>query len=126
MSSSSSSSSPQAGLQIGQKRKRCFDEWEPHMLLEIAFFQQKNLVGLLRDIHGNFSLDWRRLPFRQKYYGFARQCFVRKMSAAGHPMTEAFEYIEHVKNHDRTTTPLEDVVDVNILYEYENLLVILD
>ena len=96
------------------------------MLLEIEFFQQKNLVELLRDIHGNFSLDWRRLLFGQKYYGFARQCFVRKMSATGRLATEAFNYIERVKNHDRTTAPLEDVVDVNILYEYEKLLVILD
>ena len=65
MSSSSSFSSPRAGLQIGQKRKRCFDKWEPHALLEIEFFQQKNLVELLRDIHGNFGLYWRRLPFGQ-------------------------------------------------------------
>ena len=71
----------------------------------------------------------RKNPFsenHQKYYGFAKQCFVRKMCTAGRPETEAFNYIKRAKNHDPTTAPLEDAIGVNILYEYENLFVILD
>ena len=113
----SSSSSARAGPQIGQKRKRCFNEWELCSLLVIEFFKQKKIIELLRVINGNFSLACGSSHFTQKYYGLARQCLVRKMCPAGRPTMEAFDYIKGAKKHDPTTAPLEDPIDVNILYE---------
>ena len=51
---------------------------EPMTLLDKEFFKRKNLVNLARIIASNYACDFQVLPFTQKYYGLARQIFVKK------------------------------------------------
>ena len=50
---------------------------EPMTLLDKEFFKRKNLVDLARIIASNYACDFQVLPFAQKYYGLARQIFVK-------------------------------------------------
>ena len=66
------------------------------------------------------------MPFAQKYYLLSKQCFVRKFCRAGGSSCDALKFIEKAKKGKIGTAILEEVVDVNILNEFDNVLSILD
>ena len=95
---------------------------------ENGIFSREKLVEFLRDIMENFDLDWKSLPFTQKYYDMVRQCFVRRFCVVGRPATEEFSFIKLVTKclpRDLADSP-EEVVDVVVLYKYENIPLIID
>ena len=95
------------------------------MLLSIEDFKERNLVELLRSIKQHCNANWHALPFTQKYYLFAKQCFVRKFCKCGKTAVEALKIVDEVKKNN-AGEKLEDIIDVNVLYDLENILVILD
>ena len=70
---------------------------EPMTLLDKEFFKRKNLVNLARIIASNYACDFQVLPFTQKYYGLARQIFVKKNYVARNSPCLALEYISKIK-----------------------------
>ena len=66
------------------------------------------------------------MPFAQKCYLLSKQCFVRKFCRGGGCSCDAFEFIEKAKKEKIGTAVLEQVADVNILNDFDNVLVILD
>ena len=48
------------------------------------YFKQRNLVELAWSLANNYKLNWKAMPFVQKYYAFARKIFVKKNCATGH------------------------------------------
>ena len=100
-------------------------EYEPLALLGIEHFEKKSLFGLLKSIRQNFNAKWDLLPFTQKYYLLSKQCFVRNFCRAGGCSCEVLKYINKAikkKNGEE----LKDIVDVNILDEFDKVLTILD
>ena len=93
-------------------------------MLSIEDFQERNLVELLRSIKQHCNANWHALPFTQKYYLFAKQCFVRKFCKCGKTAVEALKIVDEVKKNN-AGEKLEDI-DVNVLYDLENIFVILD
>ena len=49
--------------------------------LSYEFFKTKSLVERIWLMATNYATNWQALPFSQKYYGFARQLFVKKICA---------------------------------------------
>ena len=127
-----SSSSSSAGPQIGQKRRRSFDdsidfdEHKPRSKYNFEDFENENLVDLLKLILTSYNSNWKKHPCQQKYYQLCRQIFVRKMCALGRPVTKAFDLIRLVTKERPKNTLFERFVNVYRLYQYENLLIILD
>ena len=74
----------------------------------------------------HFHLDWKSLPFTQKYYGMARQCFVRRFCAVSCPATEAFSFIKLITKclPRGLADPPEEVVDVAVLYDKFDMFII--
>ena len=66
---------------------------EPMTLLDKEFFKRKNLVDLARIIASNYACDFQVLPFAQKYYGLARQIFVKKIFMARNSPCLAFSIL---------------------------------
>ena len=75
-----------------------------------------------------YNSNWKKHPCSQKCYQSCRQIFVRKMCAVSRPATEALDLIDRVtKSRPKNKNiPLEEIVNVNRLYDNENLLIILD
>ena len=100
-------------------------EYEPLTLLGTEHFEKKSLFGLLKSIRQNYNAKWDLLPFTQKYYLLSKQCFVRNFCRAGGCFCEAIKYIGKVRKK-KNGEELKDIVDVNILYEFDKVLTILD
>ena len=100
-------------------------EYEPLALLGIEHFEKKSLFGLLKSIRQSFNAKWDLLPFTQKYYLLSKQRFVRNFCRAGGCSCEAIKYIEKARKK-KNGEELKDIVDVNILDEFDQVLVILD
>ena len=66
------------------------------------------------------------MPFAQKYYLLSKQCFVRKFCRAGGCSCNALKFIEKAKKEKIGTAVLEEVVDVNVLNDFDNILAILN
>ena len=95
-------------------------EYEPLALLGIEHFEKKSLFGLLKSIRQNYNAKWDLLPFTQKYYLLSKQCFVRNFCRAGG--CSIINKAIKKKNGEE----LKDIVDVNILDEFDKVLTILD
>ena len=100
-------------------------EYEPLTLLGTEHFEKKSLFGLLKSIRQNYNAKWDLLPFTQKYYLLSKQCFVRNFCRAGGCSCEALKYIEKARKK-KNGEELKDVVDLEILNEFDNALAILD
>ena len=72
---------------------------EPLDPLPYTFVKQKNLVQLAQFLENNYTMNWKELPIAQKYYGFARQTFVKKICATEHSACLAFNYINQIKKY---------------------------
>ena len=87
--------------------------------LYYEFFRQRNLIELPRIMATNYTSNWQALPFAQKYYGFARQLFVKKICAAGHWSCLALTYINNIKKFCKSYNDgeknLEDIIDSEFL-----------
>ena len=66
------------------------------------------------------------MPFGQKYYLLSKQWFVRKFCCAEGCLCDALKFIEKAKREKIGTADLQEVVDVNILNDFDNGLAILD
>ena len=90
---------------------------EPITPLDKEFFKRKNLVDLARMIVWNHACDWQVLPFAQKYYGLARQIFIKRICAAGHSPCLAFEYVMKIKKFYKSNQEdiLEDIIDLLLM-----------
>ena len=125
-SSSSSSSTSSSHPCIGQKRKSA-EEWEPPTLLEFEDFKRMNLEELLRMLFENFHLAWQRNNYAQKFYGMAKQCFIKRMCRLNRTATEAFQFTKIVTHYIDADDELDDIIDLTILRQYEsNYVEILD
>ena len=100
-------------------------EYEPLALLGIEHFERKSLFGLLKSIKQNFNAKQDLLPFTQKYYLLSKQCFVRNFCRVGGCSCEALKYIKKARK-EKNGEELKDIVDVNILDEFDKVLKILD
>ena len=87
-------------------------------------FEKKYLFSLLKTVSQNYNVKWHLISFMQKYYLLSKQCFVRKFCQAGGCSCDALKYIEKAKK--KKGKELKDVVDVNILDEFDKGLAILD
>ena len=56
----------------------------------------------------------------------SKQCLVRKSCSAGGSLCDALKFIEKEKKEKIGTADLQEVVDVNILNGFDNVLAILD
>ena len=83
------------------------------------------MFRLLKSIRQNYNAKWDILPFTQKYHLLSKQCFVRNFCRAGSCSCEALKYIEKARKK-KNDEELKDVVDVNILDEFDKVLAILD
>ena len=95
--------------------------WEPKTPLEINWFKAKSLKQLLKICHDYWNLNWKEMPFGQKYYCFARQVFIRKCSKTRILPTEAFQFVYCVTKGFNGGTPVEEIVDCKILklFDYD-------
>ena len=100
-------------------------EYEPLTLLGTEHFEKKSLFGLLKSIRQNYNAKWDLLPFTQKYYLLSKQCFVRNFCCAGGCSCEALKYIEKARKK-KNGEESKDLVNVNILDEFDKVLAILD
>ena len=66
------------------------------------------------------------MPFGRKYYLLFKQCFVRKFCRAGGCSCDVLKFIEKAKKEKIGTADLQEVVNVNILNDFDNVLAILD
>ena len=73
----------------------------------------------------NYNAEWNLLPFTQKCYLLSKQCFVRNFCHAGGCSCEALKYIEKARKK-KNGEELKDVVNLEILNEFDNTLAILD
>ena len=87
---------------------------EPLAPLSYEFVKQKNLVQLAQFFANNYTINWKEMSFVQKYYGFARQIFVKKNCATGHSACLAFSYINRIKKYYQNGN-LEDAFDLDFL-----------
>ena len=91
---------------------------EPLAPLSYMFVKQKKLVQFAQFLANNFTINWKELPFVQKYYGFVRQIFVKKICATGHSAYLAFDYINQIKKYYQNGN-LEDVVNLDFLRQID-------
>ena len=101
-------------------------EYELLTPLGIEHFEKKYLFGLLKSIRQNYNLSWYLMPFGQKYYLLSKQCFVRKFCHAGGCSCYSLKFLKKAKKEKTGTAVLQEVVDVNILNDFDNVLAILD
>lgn len=101
-------------------------EWELSTPLELEDFEKKSLFCLLKCVRQNYHLKWYLMPFGQKYYLLSKQCFVRKFCCAGGCLCDALKFIEKAKKEKIGTADLQEIVDINILNDFDNVVVILD
>ena len=106
------------------KLQECI-EYESLTVLATEHFEKKSLFGLLKSIRQNYNAKWDLLPFTQKYYLLSKQCFVRNFCRAGGCSCEALKYIEKARKK-KNGEESKDVVNVNILDEFDKVLAILD
>ena len=92
---------------------------EPMTPLPCKFFKQRNLIKLACIMAINYTSNWQALPFAQKYYGFGRQLFVKKICAAGHSSCLALTYIDNIKklckSYNDGAKNLKDIIDLEFL-----------
>ena len=100
-------------------------EYEPLTLLGTEHFEKKSLFGLLKSIRQNYNAKLDLLPFTQKYYLLSKQCFVKNFCCADGCSCEVLKYIVKARKK-KNGEELKDVVDVNILDEFDKVLTILD
>ena len=101
-------------------------EWELSTPLELEDFEKKSLFCLLKCVRQNYHLKWYLMPFGQKYYLLSKQCFVRKFCCAGGCLCDALKFIEKAKKEKIGTADLQEIVDINILNDFDNVVAILD
>ena len=84
------------------------------IVLNFELFK-RNLVNLAHIITTNYVCNWEVLPFAQKYYGLARQIFV-KICDMGHLPCLAFDYISRIKKYYKSNeTELETIMNMDFL-----------
>ena len=92
---------------------------EPMTPLSYKFFKQRNLIELAPIMTTNYTNNWQALRFAPKYYGFARQLFVKKICVAGHSSCLALTSIDNIKKFCKSYNDgeknLEDITDLDFL-----------
>ena len=59
-------------------------------------FKKKSLYRLLLSIRNNYKEKWSLYPYTEKYYHYARQCFIKRYSkCSGNPI-DGFKLIYRV------------------------------
>ena len=102
---------------------------EPLTPLDQEFFERKNLVQLIKLIAANYASNWQQLPFTQKYYGLARQVFVRKFCETGHSSCLAMDYVEIIKPLYKSNSAgknIEEFFDLEFLQQIDLYFTIID
>ena len=100
---------------------------EPMTPLDKEFFQRKNLIYLVCIITTNYVCDWKVLPFAQKYYGLAKQIFVKKICETGHSTCLTFECINCIKKFYKSNDiELETIIDTEFLQKIDPDFMIID
>ena len=123
-SSFTSSSSPSMSPFLKRIKLQENIKYESPTLLEMEHFENKSLFSLLKSVRQNHNAKWHLIPFTQKYYLLSKQCFIRTFCRAGSCLCDALKYIE--KATTKNGKELKDVVDVNVLDEFDKVLEILD
>ena len=59
----------------------------------------------------NFASNWQKLSFSQKYYGFTKQLFVKKVCPTGHASCLAFDCINRIKKFYKSNSGENDLED---------------
>ena len=90
---------------------------EPNTPLTYEDFKWKNLVHLARLLAVNHSLNWDHLSFPEKYYGFARQLFVKFFCKSEQCCCFTYQYIEKLKKFKGSSEngDLEEIADLEFL-----------
>ena len=102
---------------------------EPITPLSYEFFKIKNLVEHIWIMATNYATNWQALPFSQKYYGFARQLFVKRICTTWHLSCLAFDYINRIKKFYKLNSGennLEDVAELDFLKHIDPDFMIID
>ena len=99
------------------------DEYELCSPLNFKDFKEFKMEKLVKMMRQCFHSDWQRLPWTEKYYHGCRQVFVKRVCKAGFSARIAFDIITTLE--ENKMSPLEDIVDFSVLYEIDNIVMIL-
>ena len=83
---------------------------------DVVFFKRKTLFQLLKKIHYDYFEN------HQKYYSFAKQCFVRKWCRTEASSLKAFKYIDLITKHNNGRYSILEVSskdDINLIKELD-------
>ena len=64
-------------------------------------FKKKSLYVLLNSNKNSYKANWPMLPYTEKYYHCARQCFIKRYSKCGGNPVDGFKFIDRVINLPR-------------------------
>ena len=83
---------------------------------DVVFFKRKTLFQLLQETHYDYFEN------HQRYYGFAKQCFLRKWCRTGASSLKTFKYIYLITKHSDGRKSILEVLsedDINLIKELD-------
>ena len=90
-------------------------KYECYSPLTFNDFKKKNLFNLLVAIRNYKRSNWTAVPYTEKYYHAAKQCFIKKYSKFGGNPIDGFKFINIVENLGRGKK-IEDVISKKIYF----------
>ena len=78
-------------------------------------FKKKNLFNLLVAIRNYKRSNWTAVPYTEKYYHAAKQCFIKKYSKFSGNQIDDFKIIDIVENLERGKK-IEDIISKKDLF----------
>ena len=89
--------------------------YETYSPLTFNDFKKTNLHNLFIAIRYYKRCNWEEVPFTEKYYHCAKQCFIKKYSKFGGNPVDGFKLIERVENLERGKK-IDDIISKKDLF----------
>ena len=86
-------------------------------------FEKKSLETLLNEVFLYYNVDWDLNPHTEKLFDLAVCHFLKRMQPAGRNRQEAENFVEYTIKSLCKDDGLEDIINVDLLREWETLIV---